>query len=322
MINLFEINNYNIDTSKFSNLLHDKIVKKFEENFAEYVGAKYACSANSASSLIYLSNVKCPGIFEIPSIVPVVVPNAIIRSTEPRAHRPAPYFLMRDEAGWVGGSYTMCNSKSLGMKIIDSAQKVERDQFKNETNPKDWMIFSFYPTKPVGGCDGGMIVSDDKEAIDWFRLATLNGTSAAPNNWERNTHFAGWKMHMNSIQAYIANENLKKLDEKYDKLKTIRDIYNESFSCENTSNHLYRISVHNNHTFIRAMEKLGITCGIHYKALHLNEIYEKYMFKNFTNDFPLSEVEEKRTVSIPFHKNLKEEDLEYIIEKTHEFRDI
>ena len=65
MINLFEINNYKIDTSRFSNLLHDKVVREFEKNFAEYVGAKHACSANSASSLIQLSNIKCPSIFEI-----------------------------------------------------------------------------------------------------------------------------------------------------------------------------------------------------------------------------------------------------------------
>ena len=127
MINLFEINNYKIDTSRFSNLLHDKVVREFEKNFAEYVGAKHACSANSASSLIQLSNIKCPSIFEIPSIIPVVVPNAIIRSTEPRAYREAPYFLVRDDIEWVGVSYTICNCKSGGMKVIDSAQKVERN---------------------------------------------------------------------------------------------------------------------------------------------------------------------------------------------------
>ena len=321
MINLFELETYKIDTANFSNLLHDKVVTEFEENFAEYVGAKYACSANSASSLIYLSNIKCPGIFEIPSIIPTVVPNAIIRSTEPRAHREAPYFRVRDDIDWVGGSYTICNSKSLGIKIIDSAQKVERDQFKTEANPKDWMLFSFYPTKPVGGCDGGMIVSDDKDAIDWFRLATLNGTSSSKNNWERSIHFSGWKMHINSIQAYIANENLKKLDRKYEKLKKIRDIYNKSLSCKNDSNHLYRVKVENNQTFIRAMQKLGITCGIHYNAIHLNKLYSKHLFNN-QEKLPLSTKEQKTTASIPFHENLGDDNLQYIIEKVNEFKDI
>ena len=58
MIKLFHINNYDINTSRFSNLLHDDVVNEFEQNFADYVGAKYACSANSASSLLFLSLLK------------------------------------------------------------------------------------------------------------------------------------------------------------------------------------------------------------------------------------------------------------------------
>ena len=37
MIQLFHINNHIIDTSEFSNLLHDDIVSKFENKFAQYV---------------------------------------------------------------------------------------------------------------------------------------------------------------------------------------------------------------------------------------------------------------------------------------------
>ena len=55
MINLFNINNHIIDTSKFSNLLHDSIVEDFENSIASYVGAKYAVSFNSATSAIFLA---------------------------------------------------------------------------------------------------------------------------------------------------------------------------------------------------------------------------------------------------------------------------
>ena len=63
----------------FSNLLHDRVVREFEENFAKYVGAKYACSANSASSLIYLAALRYQNM-NIPSMIPSVVPNAIINA--------------------------------------------------------------------------------------------------------------------------------------------------------------------------------------------------------------------------------------------------
>ena len=31
------------------------------------------------------------------------------------------------------------------------------------------MFFSFYPTKPVGSSDGGIIVSNDKAKIDYLK---------------------------------------------------------------------------------------------------------------------------------------------------------
>ena len=40
MIQLFNVNNHIIDTSKFSNLLHDEVVTEFEKTIANYVGAK------------------------------------------------------------------------------------------------------------------------------------------------------------------------------------------------------------------------------------------------------------------------------------------
>ena len=96
-------------------------------------------------------------------------------------------------------------------KIVDSAQKLERNQFQNECNPEDLMIFSFYPTKPLSGSDGGMIVTDDYEKYKWFKEAVLNGMTYSDNNWERTISFPGYKMYMNSIQAQILLNNFEYL---------------------------------------------------------------------------------------------------------------
>ena len=198
MIPLFNIPNYIIDTSKFSNLLHDSIVSKFERKFANYVGADYACSINSATNAIFLCLSRSSyenETINVPSIIPPVVLNAIIRSDN--------HIEFNDKVDWVGNSYILHTYDDY--KIIDSAQKVERDQFTTEANDEDLMIFSFYPTKPIGGSDGGMIVSNDKNKIERLRSLTMNGMSSDINNWDRTIEMAGWKMYMNSIQAYIAN---------------------------------------------------------------------------------------------------------------------
>ena len=307
MINLFNIPNYTIDTSKFSHYLHGDIVEEFESNFREYVGAKYSCSINSATNAIFLSLLNKNTTINIPSMIPPVVCNAILTSGNK--------IDFTDNTDWVGDSYILHEFEDY--KIIDSAQKVDLNQFKKEANDGDLMIFSFYPTKPVGSSDGGIIVSNDKEKIKWFKEATMNGMSYSHNNWDRKIKFPGFKMYMNSIQCYIANENLKLLDYKKRKLKKIRDFYNSELGYNNTSDHLYRIKVGDNKKFIKYMGEKSIVCGIHYDALHLNPIYNNW----FKYSLPKSNKESKQTASIPFHEDLDgNEQLGYIVEHIKRYK--
>lgn len=307
MIKLFDLENYVIDTSKFTNLLHDKIVTEFEESFAQYVGAKYACSINSATNAIFLLFLNKGIKVNVPSMIPPVVLNALITSGNS--------INFTDDVNWVGGSYLLHDFGDY--KIIDSAQRVDRDQFKNEANPQDIMFFSHYPTKPVGSCDGGTIVTNDFNKIKWLKEAVLNGMSWAENNWDRKIKFPGYKMYMNSIQAFIANENLRKLEENKHKLRIIRNAYNYSLNLDNISEHLYRIEVDDNRKFIEYMRSNEIICGVHYDTQHDNPVYSS----GKTFDCPNSIIKSKMTVSIPFHPNLKEEEVSKVIEKIKDYND-
>ena len=310
MIELFNINNHIIDTSEFSNLLHDDIVVEFEKKIADYVGAKYACSVNSATNAIYLSLLNKGVTVNLPSIIPPVVANAILTSGN--------YIEFIDNVNWVGNSYVLYEFSDY--KIIDSAQKLKKNQFKKECNPQDLMIFSFYPTKPLGGSDGGMIVTDDYEKYKWFKEAVLNGTTYSDDSWGRDISFPGYKMYMNSIQAKILLNNFKFFNKKMRVLKKLVNTYNEEFGYNNTSQHLYRIEVVNNEKFIRNMKNVGILCGIHYSALHSNPIYTNNNcgYENIHFDCPKSEKIQKRTVSLPMNETLSFLELEYIIDKVKE----
>ena len=312
MIQLFNINSHNIDTSEFSNLLHDDCVEEFEKKIAQYVGAKYACSVNSATSAIFLimkekrTYVREPVKINIPSMIPPVVANAAL--TSGFFHK----LNFVDDVDWMGDSYVLHQFKDF--KVVDSAQKLQKGQFRKECNPEDLMIFSFYPTKPLGGSDGGMIVTDDYEKYKWYKEAVLNGMSYAENNWDRGISFPGYKMYMSSIQARILLNNFKTFDKKMRVLKQLSDTYNKEFGYENTSQHLYRIEVLDNKKFINKMKQLGIVCGIHYPALHLNDVYNK----NWKWDCPKSEALQNRTVSLPMNEKLSFLELEYIIDKVKE----
>jgi len=301
VIQLFNIPNYTIDTSKFSHYLHGSNVTEFENTFAEYVGAKYAVSINSATNAIFLMLLGKNTTIKVPSLIPPVVLNAIITSGN------SVEFI--DDVDWVGGSYILHEFSDY--KIIDSAQRVDKNQFADEANDSDLMFFSFYPTKPVGSSDGGIIVSNDKEKIDYLRTLSFNGMSFSANNWDRKTILPGYKFYMNSIQAYIANENLKLLESKKIRLKEIRDIYNKELGYNNTSDHLYRITVTDRVSFMKRMKEANIVCGIHYEAQHINPVY----CNDVIFDCPKSLEVAAATVSIPFHEALTDDDVRYIITK-------
>jgi dTDP-4-amino-4,6-dideoxygalactose transaminase len=299
MIPLFNIRSNIIDTSKFSNLLHDEVVLRFEKVIAEFVGAKYACGVNSATSAIFLSLLNKNTTVTIPSVIPPVVANAVLTSGNNLS--------FSDNIRWVGDSYIL--HKFEDYKIIDSAQRLEKNQFKIECDPQDLMIFSFYPTKPLGGSDGGMIVTDDYEKYKWFKEATLNGMTYADDNWERKISFPGYKMYMSAIQAAILIDNFKHYDDKMGRIKELVATYNQELGYNNTSGHLYRIDVGSNKDFIQRMKSAGISCGIHYAPLHLNPVYNK------GRPFACHDSEKIRdtTVSLPMNETLTPTQIQQII---------
>lgn len=300
MIPLFNIPNYVINTDQFTNLLHDKIVDQFTEEFCAYVGAKYGCALNSASSAIFLLAKYKRLTFDVPTMIPPVVLNAIYNGG-------AGYTFI-DDPDWIGSSYLLYNDD---FRIIDSAQEVKPIQLYG----KDIAIYSFYPTKPVGGCDGGMVVSNNKEIIDWLKMLVYDGR-AMGNSWEEPHKVVGWKMYMNSIQAYIAKQNLAHLDEKKDTLKRLRFVYNSAFGLANTSDHLYTIHVKNNTKFINQMKAEGMICGIHYKCTHDLPMYS---CQAGIQDVPKSILAEQQIVSIPFHEALTSSEIDIVIQKVKQY---
>ena len=298
MIPLFHINNHTIYTGNLGNHLHGPDVDEFTSNFCNYVGTKYGCPISSATNGIFLAFEGKEELVTIPSVLPPVVFNAL--------HHAGQQIQYKDDVEWVGGSYELHDFGSY--KVVDSAQRVQRNQFE-EVNDEDIMIFSFYPTKPVGGIDGGIIVSNDKDKIEYFKQRSLNGMSFAENNWDRNQISIGWKMYMNSFQAFIANQNLKLLDEKNSILESVCGLYNKAFGLNNNSRHLYRVNVGDREEVMKQLKELGIGTGVHYSPLHTQELYKLDI------KLPKSEEDAKTTLSIPFNEKLKVADVDYIIKE-------
>tara|TARA_R110000824_G_scaffold3379_2_gene15985 strand:- start:6036 stop:6974 length:939 start_codon:yes stop_codon:yes gene_type:complete len=309
MINLFEFENHLINTEEFDHLLHGKIVKEFEQQICEYVGAKYAASFSSASYAIYsiLKSSVChtPETVTIPSMIPAVVPNVLMDA--------GVGIKFSTNTKWVGGSYRFTD------KVVDSAQKLNRNQFSEECDPDDLLIFSMYPTKPLSSLDGGVVVSNNKEKIDDLKSLSFYGMDFSEDSWSRIQKQVGFKAYMSTMQATIASRNLKTLDKRYERIDEVRSEYNKSFNLNNTSRHLYRIEVRDNKEALKFFHAKGIVCGIHYAPMHSSHIFEDCTTDGekrlLDENVSLSSI---KTISIPLHYRLTEEQVRHIIKSVKE----
>jgi dTDP-4-amino-4,6-dideoxygalactose transaminase len=288
------------------NLGMGKIVKELEYEFAQYVGSTYAVAVDSCTSALFLSlkyrglcnNGRLPMDVKIPSMTVPLVANTIIHAGTD--------IIFLNECDWVGHHYEL-----QPFDIIDSAHEVSKNEFK-QFSDKTLLCFSFYPTKPISSCEGGMICTNDPYAVEWLQKARFygrnSGDSLSRNSWEYDIEFPGWKMNMTEVQAAIALEQLKKLPDLTLMRQRAVDQYNVLLDGHNTSLYLYRIRVKNRNEFIKFMFANGVECGVHFKPLHLMKPFLKYYHK----DLMETEIVGNETVSLPLYDSLLPSQVEYI----------
>ena len=280
---------------------------EFEKAFAEYVGAKYAVGLKScAMSILIALEAKGFGKYDvitIPSMTVPLVANMVIKL--------GATINFSDNVDWVGNEYEI---KPCG--IYDSAHQVNRDQAKLRQDD-DIECFSFYPTKPITGIEGGMITTNNEEYANYIRTSSMYGRvglDKVKNSWEYAIKFPGWKENMTDMQAAIAHCQLNKLDGFNKTRAEIRDYYNKAFGLDNKSLYLFRICVNNRDEFVKHMLDNGVECGVHFMPLHKMRAYDYCVFEN--RKLPKTDFVGEHTVSLPFHTFLEQKDLDYIIKLT------
>ena len=161
-----------------------KIVKMFEEEVADYTGAPYAISVDSCTSALFL----CCKYLEvtdviIPSKTYLSVPQSIINSGGNVIFDPS----IND---WRG-IYQL-----KPYPIYDAAKRFTSNMYI----PNAFMCLSFHIKKHLKIGKGGMILTDNKESVDWFREARYEGRSEKLYH-EDDIKNIGWNMYMTPQEA-------------------------------------------------------------------------------------------------------------------------
>jgi len=165
-----------------------KIVKMFEEEVADYTGAKYAVAVDSCTNAIFLSLIyqsEQEGHDEQVVVVPkrtyLSVPMSVIH---------AGYTPVFKDYTW-SGTYRLDP-----YPIIDAAKRLTSDMYVKD----HFMCLSFHIKKTLSIGKGGMILTDNKDAYEWFKRARYEGRSEVGYK-DDNVKTLGWNMYMTPQQA-------------------------------------------------------------------------------------------------------------------------
>lgn len=162
------------------------IVKMFEEEVAHYTGAPYAVSVDSCTNALFL----CCTYLEvkevtIPSKTYLSVPMSILHAggevvldTRPKTNN------------W-SGIYQLSP-----YPIYDSAKRLTSNMYI----PGSFMCLSFHIKKHLGIGKGGIILTDDQEAVNWFKRARYEGRGERYYKDDQ-IEFLGWNMYMTPQEA-------------------------------------------------------------------------------------------------------------------------
>lgn len=325
----------------------------FEKRFSEYIGTKYAAGCASGTDAITLAlsalehSDKTEVIVQTNTCVPTIcgIINAGLKPVFCDVEDESLMMKINDAENKInentlaimpvhlyGASADMKQlselSKKYNIYLVEDCAQSHGSQLddKNTGTFGSMSCFSFYPSKNLG-CygDGGAVLTNDD--IFYERLLKLRNYGQE----KRYYHITyGYNSRLDEIQAAILNVKLNYLDEWNNMRKRIAKIYDDSFnkgsfikplkfnSDVSSVYHLYVIKSEHREELQKYLYENGIATLIHYPIpCHLQKSFEYLKYKS--GDFPVSEKNATKILSLPLYPQLKNEEIDYIINTINSF---
>ncbi len=155
----------------------------FEEKVAKYTGAKYAISVDNCTDALFLIlkytwKTTIFNTIEIPSKTYVSVPQSILQ---------AGFDVRLDRDTLWRGMYRL-----RPFEIYDSAARFTKDMYIKDSS----MALSFQIKKRIPIGKGGMILTDDIQAYNWYKKARYEGRDLSVAYDKDDFTMMGWNMYM------------------------------------------------------------------------------------------------------------------------------
>ena len=327
-------------------------VIKFEEEFAQYCGTRYAVSTASGTAALSIT-MQALNIGHGSEVI--TTPFSFIATANSIVHAGAdPIFADVEDSGInLSPSKTLAKigprtraiipvhlyghpsridefhdiAAAKGLSLIEDACQAHGAEFRGRRvgSIGDAGCFSFYPAKnmTVGG-DGGMITTNNEELADAARSIRDCGRDKNSKYYHGRI---GFTSRLNTVNAAIGRVQLKRLEawtqarrwlaERYRKeLENVPDVILPPLERNNEKAvyHLFVIRTKLRDQVKKRLSDNGIEAGIHYpRPIHLQAPYRQ-MYGYTEGTFPLSESLSNEVLSLPIFPTLTEDEVVRVCE--------
>lgn len=328
-----------------------KYCKKFEHEFAAYIGSRYCIGVNSGQDALTLA-IRALGIgLGDEVIVPANTYIAtVLGITENGA---TPVFVEPDEyynldVSKIEASITPRTKAIMAVHLYGQAANMAQikeiaeryhlylleDCAQSHGAAYDGQMtgtfgiagcFSFYPTKNLGAFgDAGAVVTDDKELAEKIQMLRNYGSRKKYYN-----EITGVNSRLDEMQAAFLTIKLSHLDELTQEHLSIAKYYDThllnpciikpSIRCGSTHvYHQYVIRCHQRNKLQKYLLENSIQTQIHYPVPpHLAECYESLGYHK--GDFPVTEQYADEVLSLPLYIGITIDELDYTINIINKF---
>ena len=327
-------------------------MKKFENKFANFIGAKHVIGTNTGTDALILS-LKALDIGSGDEVISVtntfyatigaivaVGANPILVDCDQRYQidfkQIEKSITKRTKAilpvHWGGASPDMYKiidiAKQNNIYVIEDACMSPGGSIygKHPGTFGDVSAFSMHPLKPlhVFG-DGGMVATNSDKLASWMIKYRNHGMIDRDH-----IDFYGVNMRLQPLQAIVANHVLDSVNESVAIRNKIASIYDDSFKdipqiivperpnkyVETFS--LYMILCEDRNDLLNFLIENGIEAKIHYPIpLHLQKASKRLGYRK--GDLPISEYQAKKIITLPNHQYLTSNMIDFTINMIKKF---
>ena len=199
----------------------------------------------------------------------------------------------------------------------------------------DMTVFSFHPVKNITTGEGGAVTTNNEDLDRRLKMLRNHGISRElPKGAEEGLDYIydvmalGRNYRITDLQCALGISQIAKLESFAKKRTQLANLYNRILKVVKSVDvpmvdkdvkhawHLYTVLLNGleRNKFFKYMRGNGIGVHVHYIPIYRFSYYRE-RFKIEPKEFPITEDVFKRTVTLPLHPRLRDQDVELICDK-------